>query len=121
MAMIDRQDVLNIAGSGIALGLVSILGFMAWALVYVAIPADNREPLLMLLGILSTQVGIVVGFYFGSSSQAKKQAETIDKLADTAKTTAETAHNVHTIASPMPDVSLKSGQTVTVEATDGKP
>lgn len=112
--MLDRQDLLNLAGSGIAIGLVSILGFMAWALVYVAIPADNREPLLMLLGILSTQVGIVVGFYFGTSSQARKQADTADKAMDIAKQATHAA-----LPNTTPDVTLKSGQSVNVEASDG--
>ena len=45
----------------------------------------------ILLGILSSQVSMVVGFYYGSSSTNKRQSDTIDKLAETAKTVTQAA------------------------------
>jgi hypothetical protein len=107
-----RQSTLNVVGGVIGVVLVLILGFMAWALVYRAIPDQNESTLNVLLGILSTQVGIVVGFYFGSSVSSKRQTETIDKLADTARAA---------MPATTPDVTLEPGQTATVaaESADG--
>lgn len=103
----SRQALLNITGGVIGISLVLILAFMAWALVFRAIPDQNESTLNVLLGILSTQVGMVVGFYFGSSVGSKRQAETIDKLADTAKAA---------IPNGGTDVTLEPGETATVTA-----
>lgn len=81
MAM--KQESLNLAGAFVATGLICILGFVTWALVFRTVPTDNQNALTLLIGILSANVGMVVGFYFGSSVTNKKQAETIDKQAST--------------------------------------
>jgi hypothetical protein len=65
----------------------------------------------VLLGILSTQVGIVVGFYFGSSLGNKKQAETLDKMAETARTVSQAAI-------PTPSMTVASGEQVIVEGKE---
>lgn len=109
-----RQESLNIAGALIGVLLVSILAFLAWALVFVTVPAENETAMNVLLGILSTQVGIVVGFYFGSSMASKRQADTIDKQADTIKAATQAAM-------PAPAIPLAPGDSVTVEASEPKP
>jgi len=106
-----RQSLLNITGGVIGVALVAILGFMAWSLVYRAIPAENESTLNVLLGILSTQVGMVVGFYFGNSVGSKRQTETIDKLAETAK-----AAQAALPTNAKPDVTLEPGESATVKA-----
>jgi len=108
-----RHDVLNFAGSLIAIGLVAILGFLSWALVYVTVPAENESALNLVIGILSAQVGIVVGFFFGTSFANKRQTETIDKLADTTKA-AQTA----ALPSSPPAVTLAPGEQATVAAAE---
>lgn len=60
--------------------LFAILAFTAWAFVFVALPGANREPMLMLMGILSGQVGQVVGFFFGTSYGSQKKTDTIERL-----------------------------------------
>lgn len=112
--MTIRQESLNIAGALIGVLLVSILAFLAWALVFVTVPAENETAMNVLLGILSTQVGIVVGFYFGSSLAAKRQTDTIDKQADTIKAATQAAM-------PAPSIPLAPGDSVTVEASEPKP
>lgn len=82
----NPQDVVNWTGGLVAVGLVSILAFVTWALVYKTVPEANQNALTLLIGILSANVGMVVGFYFGSTSTAKKTADTIDTLAKTAQT-----------------------------------
>jgi len=84
MADTDNQRSINLAGSLVGLGLVGVLSFIAWALVYHEIPDKNSAGFSTLLGIISGNVGLVVGFYFGSSANNRKQAETISTLANTA-------------------------------------
>lgn len=88
--MIERrknpQEIINWTGGLIAFILMAILGSLTWALVYVEMPEANQNVLTVLVGILSANVSTVVNWYFGSSSQAKKQTETIDTLAKTAQT-----------------------------------
>lgn len=79
------RESLNLAGGFVAAGLICILGFTTWALVYVNVPEPNQNALTLLIGILSANVGVVVGFFFGSSVTSKKQTETIDTLAKTAQ------------------------------------
>lgn len=80
----NQREVLNLAGGFIAVALVGLIFFIAWAFIFREMPANNREPMLMLLGIVSTNVAQVVGFFFGSSYGAKKQSETIDHLSKAA-------------------------------------
>lgn len=90
----NPQDIVNVTGGTIAIGLIAILGFLTWALIYVEMPEANQNVLTVLVGILSATVNQVVSFYFGSSSQAKKQADTIDTLAKTAQTAGTTLAGV---------------------------
>lgn len=105
-----RQEVLNVVGGVVALGLVAILAFITWALVFRAIPVGNENTLIQLVGVLSANIGLVVGFFFGASSQQKKQAETIDKLAETTKAAQAAALPAD------PAIPLSPGESVKVTA-----
>lgn len=94
----------------IAGGLIAILGFLTWALVFRDIPGANENSMTVLLGILSAQVSMVVGYYFGSTVGAKKQTETIDTLA-------KTAQSAGAALNPAADVTIEPGQAATVAAT----
>lgn len=74
------KEVMNMAGAAIAFALVGLLGFLAWAFVFREMPNANREPMLMLMGILSANVGQVVGFFFGTSYGSQKKTEAIERL-----------------------------------------
>lgn len=103
------KEALNIAGSFIAGGLIALLGFATWALIYREVPVSNRDALMVVIGILSMNVGQVVSFFFGSSATNKKQAETIDTQATTIKTQ----------MAPLTDstvVPVAAGESVTVKA-----
>ena len=103
----DRsREALNIAGALVAGCLMAVLGFITWALVYVEVPSTNREALTVLIGILSANVGLVVGFFFGSTVTNKRQAETIDTMA---RTLPQQHHGDG-------HVTLQPGAEVTVEA-----
>ena len=113
--MIDRNELsYSISGAIVAVGLMCILAFMTWALVYVAVPPANQNALTVLIGILSANVGVVVGFYYGTSVGNRKQAEALSAMAKTAQT-AGAALN------PSPDVTLKPGDTATVAAEPEQP
>lgn len=108
---ISPQESLNIAGSFVAFGLVSILGFVTWALVFVAIPEANENALTLLIGILSANVGMVVGYFFGSSVNNKKQSEAIADMAKTAQ-----AAGAALPSAPDATVTLQPGDTAKVTA-----
>jgi hypothetical protein len=86
MSIQEGRATLNIAGGMVGVGLVFVLGFVTWALIFREVPQPNQNALTLLIGILSANVGMVVGFFFGSSATSKRQAETIDTLAKTAQT-----------------------------------
>jgi len=72
----------GLIGAGfVACGLISILAFVTWSLIYHTIPAENKEAVTLLLGVLSANVGSIVGFYFGSSSAGRAKDATIATLA----------------------------------------
>ena len=54
---------------------VIFIGFFAtgYALIFKEIPAGNREPLLIMLGVLGSIVVQVVNFWFGSSKGSKEK------------------------------------------------
>src|SRR5690606_10585763 len=103
-----RQAFLNLTGGIIGFSLVAILGFRARWSVDRPIPEEAESTVNVLRGSLSTQVGMVVGFYFGSSVASKRQTETIDKLAETAQ-----AAQAALPTNGKPDVVIERGQTAT--------
>lgn len=103
----------RIAGA-IAAGLVGILGFLTWALIYRQIPSENDTVLNALVGILSTQVSMVVGYYFGNSVGSARQSVTIETLA-------KTAQSAQSALAPIPDVVIPSGAALNVKAADETP
>lgn len=110
----DAREALNLAGAFVAAGLIAILGFVTWALVFRAVPEANANALTLLIGILSANVGVVVGFFFGSSVTNKKQAETIDKQA-------ATIQSAQSALAPLSDatvIPVAPHESVTVTGTD---
>jgi hypothetical protein len=78
------RETLNVTGGMLAVLLTLALWFLLYALVYIKVPDENQNALLIVIGILSTNLTSIVAFYFGSSVGAKRQSETIDTLANTA-------------------------------------
>ena len=63
----------NLAAAAIAIGLIMILGFCTFALIFTEVPKANQNALLIVIGILSTQVTSIVNFFFGSSITTNKK------------------------------------------------
>lgn len=108
----NGREALNVAGAFVAFGLIAILAFVTWALVYIRIPDGNENVFTVLIGILSANVGMVVGFFFGSSVTSKKQSETIDTLAKTAQVAGAA------LAPDGPTVPVSPGEKVVVEGQE---
>jgi len=60
-----------------ALGIVALVGGLAGmaGLYFIPIPAGNREPLLLALGLVLGWGSTVIGYEFGSSPAGRKAAE----------------------------------------------
>lgn len=110
--MTDNREALNLAGAFVGAGLIAILGFVTWALVFKEVPKGNENAFTLLIGILSANVGVVVGFFFGSSVTSKRQTETIDTLAKTAQTAGAA------LSSDPSTIVLQPGQQATATATE---
>ena len=66
----------------IAIAVFLGLGYITSKLFGIEIPANNREPLMLVIGFLIAKAGTVVDYFFGSSSGS---AAKTDALADAAK------------------------------------
>lgn len=115
----EQRSAMNVAGGILGMTLVGLLFFLAWAFIFRELPANNREPMLMLLGIVSTNVGQVVGFYFGSSWANKKQADTIDTLSKVAATPTGPTIVAQAGDTVTTDTASSSSTTVTTEPPPG--
>lgn len=82
--MFFNREALNITGAVLAVLLAIALLFLLYALVYIEVPKPNENALLIVIGILSTNITSIVSFFFGSSLGNKKQQDTIDTLAQKA-------------------------------------
>lgn len=79
----DARSSLNLGGFMVAAFVLGTMAFLAWALVFRAVPADNREPLLMLIGGLLSLATGVTGFYFGSSQSSRLKDTALERQATT--------------------------------------
>lgn len=66
----------------IALAVFLGLGYVTTKLFGLEIPANNREPLMLVIGFLIAKAGTVVDYFFGSSSGS---AAKMDALTNAAK------------------------------------
>jgi len=71
------------SGGLVGMSVIGLLWFLAWALVFHRVPADNREPLLMLIGVVSNAASLVVGFHYGSSQSSRLKDSALERQATT--------------------------------------
>jgi hypothetical protein len=113
------QSLVNKVGAGVAFGMVVLLGFTIYALVYIAVPEANQNALLVLIGAVSTNVTAVVSFFFGSSSGNKAKDDAVNTLAATAAAAQSALAPIP--GAPDKTVPLAPGETAVVHADEVKP
>ena len=80
-----RQVLINLGATLIA---VFICGLMSYSVVRVfggEIPVNNRDLAMAMVGFIMGEFKGITAYFFTSTSKEKKQADTIDKQADTIK------------------------------------
>lgn len=118
MTKLTPQESLNIAGGFVAAGLLIVMAFVTWALVYHELPKANESAFLVLIGILSGNIGTVVNFFFGSSVGNKRQSEALATMAETAKTAGAALPPTPGSEPPADVIPVAPGETKTVVGTD---
>lgn len=107
-----RQLALNVSGGLLVFATLAMLGYVGWGLMNKEMALNNKDAMMLFLGVLLAKYSDLIAFFFGSSASSKKQSETIDKLAETTR-----------VAQDMPaplkadkSVGLEPGETVEVKA-----
>ena len=64
------------------LGILIVTGFfvLLYLLISKSIPTENKDLLNLVVGALIGNFGLVVGYFYGSSSSSAKKDETIDSM-----------------------------------------
>lgn len=78
-SLVEKMDLIK---TSVALTSLFLLCFMCYALVYVAIPDSNKEALYIIIGILSSTVSMIAGFYYGSSKSSQKKDNVIESMTE---------------------------------------
>lgn len=106
-----RQAILNLSGGFVAVSILGTMSFIAWALVYKEVPKANETTLVQFVGALQALAGLVVGYFFGSSHTNKQQAETVDKLSESLRSTTQASN-------PATSIPVSPGESITVEGKE---
>jgi hypothetical protein len=112
-ATIDNR-VMNVAGLIVALCLTTALMYATYIVMHIEVPEKNHDLIVYLMGFLTAQVGIVINFYYGSSSATRKQADATSSLAQTVSALTPNAPQNETVVRVVPG----AGQNAEV---NGKP
>ena len=100
----------------LAVGLLVVTTGATLAVFMVPIPDKNETIVGQALGTLWSLLGVVVTFFYGTSTGNRKDSDTIATLAETAKV-------AQTALTPPVDATLTihPGETATVSASDTEP
>lgn len=83
--MSDQSPItLNATGAAIGIGMVSLLGFVLYALIYKQVPDANQNVLLVVIGTLTANVTAICAFFYGASLGSRQKDLTISTQATTA-------------------------------------
>lgn len=107
-----RQVALNVSGGILVVATIGFLGYLCWGLVNKEIALNNKDAMMLVLGVFLAKYSDLIAYFFGSSSTNKRQAETLDKMAETAKTVSQAA------VPPQPTIPVGPGEHVTVEGKE---
>ena len=107
-----RQVALNVSGGILVVATLSFLGYLCWGLVNKEIAINNKDAMMLVLGVFLAKYSDLIAYFFGSSSTSKRQAETLDKMAETAKVATQAA------VPSAPTIPVAPGESVTVEGKE---
>jgi hypothetical protein len=118
--MADVQDnrALNLAGASIGFGVLLMMAGVGYVLAYVNIPKENAQLFSTYLGLLGIQFGLVIGFFFGSSLNNKKQSEALATAANNTQTLAQKIPDASNSRDDDKSVTLAAGESAKVTAKD---
>lgn len=109
----NNQRVLNRTGASLAFLMVLIFGGGIYLLSTRDIPQANHDILLVLITAVTSFLGIIMNYFFGSSSGNKAKDDALT-------TSVNTAARLVPIVAPTPpndkNVELKAGEAATVTA-----
>ena len=71
-----KEIYMYVLGALIAIGLFIII----YLLIKIAAPVENKDALLILLGVIAASFNNVVGYFFGSSKGSAEKTDIISKL-----------------------------------------
>lgn len=112
-----RQIALNVSGAALVCATLAMLGYVGWGLMNKEMALNNKDAMMLFLGVLLAKYSDLIAFFFGSSATSKKQAEAIEKQV-------ETIHMAQAALTPSIDstvVPVAAGESVTVTADEEKP
>lgn len=105
-----ERTLINLIAGILAVGLMTLTAIIVVTILFIPIPAANETLVGQSLGTVLSLLGIVVSFFYGTSTGNRRDRDTINTLAETAKQVADKDK-------PMADVKVAPGDSVTVEAT----
>lgn len=121
VAIPTTPGTLNVTGAVIGIGMVALLGFVLWALIFKTVPDANQNVLLVVIGALTTNVTAICAFFYGASLGSRQKDTTIAVQADT-QNKAQSA--LAPIPGASPTIPVAPGDKVVVEGEgkgDGQP
>lgn len=107
-----RQLALNVSGGCLVIATLGFLAYLCWGLLNKEIAMNNKDAMMLVLGVFLAKYSDLIAFFYGSSQTNKRQADTIDKLASTAQVAQEA------LTPSPPTVRLDPGESATVKATE---
>lgn len=115
---LESQGItLEIIAAIIAIGLMTLTAIMTIIIMFFPIPAQNETLVGQGYGSILSLMGLVVGFFYGTSTSSRRDRETIGALADTAKQAQKTLSET-TPTSGAASIKLEPGETATARATE---
>ena len=108
----ESRLALNRTGSGVAIGLVVLLGFALYALIFFDARPTNHDILLVVITFLTTKIGTVIDFFFSSNVTSKSKDMAIADIAKVAGAATDAT---------VPTIPIAPGETKVLKGTGDQP
>lgn len=105
----------GIVSAILAIGLLTLVAIVTIFIMFYPIPTENETLVGQGYGSILSLAGMVVSYFYGTTTSSHKDRETIQTLADTAKTAQTTLSEAKGVSA---DIQLKPGETAVATATE---